>query len=933
MMELEGKPMPIELHIAPTGQDDNPGSQIRPLATLRGARECLRAAKRDGILPTDGAVVILHAGIYRLDESFMLSEEDGGTVHGPIVYRAGAGETVRLIGGRRLDAAAFTCVTDPAILSRLAPTAREQVVQADLRAQGVTDFGRFASRGFGRKTVPAHLELFFNDHPMTVAQWPDAGQFAAITGYTKPMIDEWGQGNGDLTGGFMYAGNRPQRWAPSDDIWVHGYWAYDWANSYEHVRRLDPIAGVVETDKPFGNYYYRKHQRFYFLNVLEELDQPGEYYVDRTTSLLYFWPPAPLAGAEILISELTEPLVSLRDVSHMEFRDLTLEAGRGCGIQAAGGSGLLITGCVFRNMGTWAVSITGGTQHLVTGCDIYNTGDGGIVISGGDRKTLTPCRHAILNNHLHHFSRWSRCYAAGINAEGVGMRIANNLLHDAPHIAIMFNGNEFLIENNEIYRVCLETGDAGAIYTGRNYSFRGNTVRRNFIHHMGGVGIGSMAIYMDDCVSGTHIAENILQECMYGIMLGGGRDFLVENNIFVNCRPAVAPDARGVNPNPVWQKMVNEYMRTKLEEIRYHEPPYSERYPEIADIDRHYAIGKGVPPENNRLERNICYGGTWIKEGGPPGVITVALKDNLLDADPGFTDPRFGIFTLSPDSPAWALGFKPIPMDRIGLIQDRYRTHVPPHVRAALHVLTTPTAAGQPVHLRLLLRNDGATAARGTAVMECNGVADATRMEFALQPGETRDYELTVMSVAGVQTVTVVSPDSWLHPAKVTMYLAEGDASISSSWAVFLPLTSKFPPPSGQQLLRMPEKLIVDGREILSAAIETKDGKFDLADLLGGPADGKTAWLYIPLEVRKGGKTTLGFGADWWMQAWVDGVSVCDTTSTGNGQLPPSAADYVATVDLTPGKHCIVVRFVSGSMGSLFAVGGPQEVRQAWETH
>jgi CheY-like chemotaxis protein len=77
---------------------------------------------------------------------------------------------------------------------------------------------------------------------MTVAQWPDAGQFLGITGYTKPRIDEWGQETGELTGGFTYAGDRPRRWAPSADLWVHGYWAYDWANSYEHVRRLDPEA-------------------------------------------------------------------------------------------------------------------------------------------------------------------------------------------------------------------------------------------------------------------------------------------------------------------------------------------------------------------------------------------------------------------------------------------------------------------------------------------------------------------------------------------------------------------------------------------------------------------------------------------------------------------------------------------------------------------
>ncbi len=83
-----------------------------------------------------------------------------------------------------------------------------------------------------------------------------------------------------------------------------------------------------------------------------------------------------------------------------------------------------------------------------------------ISVSGGDRPSLTPCNHAVVNNHIHHFARWTRCYVAGIGADGVGMRLAHNLIHDAPHNAILFWGNEFLIENNEIYRVCLYSPDS-----------------------------------------------------------------------------------------------------------------------------------------------------------------------------------------------------------------------------------------------------------------------------------------------------------------------------------------------------------------------------------------------------------------------------------------------------------------------------------------
>ena len=178
-----------------------------------------------------------------------------------------------------------------------------------------------------------------------------------------------------------------------------------------------------------------------------------------------------------------------------------------------------------------------------------------------------------------------------------------------------------------------------------------------------------MGIYMDDCVSGTRIEENILWKCQRGVLLGGGRDFLVENNIFAECRFAVQSDARGVDANPVWQKMVKGYMKERLEFMRHHEPPYSVRYPEIAGVDPHYAAGGGVPPENNRAERNlVCRCGQWIEDCWPEGADNgITETNNLIGAEHWFVAPEAGDFRLRPDAPAAALGFRPIPVETIGL--------------------------------------------------------------------------------------------------------------------------------------------------------------------------------------------------------------------------------------------------------------------------
>jgi hypothetical protein len=637
-----------------------------PFASLARARDAIRALKQTGPLPAGGVTVFIRAGDYVLDNAFVLSLEDSGTTEAPICYRAYNGERARLLGGRVVTN--FRPVSDPTILARFDEPAREHIFEADLQALGITDFGQFQSRGLGRPTVPAHLELFFNGKPMTVARWPD-DDFTRIAGYPQEgqHDDEHGHMIGGLTYGFHYDGDRPRRWKSFDNVWLHGYWA----NSYEEVESIDTIARLIKTKPPHGSWGFRTGNRFYFLNVLEELDKPGEYYVDRSTGMLYFWPPAPLAASETLVSVLETPLILLDGASNITLQDLTLEAGRGMGVQINGGSGNTVANCTLRNLGIHAVSIEGGTNHSVSGCDISETGDGGIFISGGDRKSLTPCNHTAHNNHIYRLSRWSRCYTPAIHASGVGIRMTHNLIHDLPHSGIIFWGNEMLIEYNEIHHVTLESADAGAIYTGRDFTARGNLIRYNYIHDNGGYDWGTMAVYLDDCSSGQTIYGNVFARVQRAAFVGGGRENTVENNIFVDCKPAVWVDARGLDKREVWHNMIYRTMKERLEAMNYHQLPYSERYPELAQLDAYYAKDDGVPPENNVVARNICVGGTWLEANWHTEEANYAqVIDNLVDADPHFVDAAHDDYRLQADSPALKLGFKPIPIEQIGLVKQ-----------------------------------------------------------------------------------------------------------------------------------------------------------------------------------------------------------------------------------------------------------------------
>ncbi len=683
-----------DLYVAPNGSDKNSGTKGKPFATLERARDEIREMKTSGALAKNGTTVWLRGGDYLRTNALELIAADSGSPKARITWRAFQGETVRLLGGRLLNG--FQTVTDPAVLSRLDKNAQGKVVQLNFGTLGLTDFGEMRSRGFARGTSASHCELFFGGKPMILARWPNEGAFEQIAGIPTGRIDEHGGTLGILESGFNYAGERPRHWQETTNLWVHGYWAWDWANSYEHVSSLDLETHLVKTAAPYGLYGFRKGQRFYFLNVLEELDQPGEWFLDRASKTLYFWPPdsvdsisANKKSNEIILSLLDQPFLKLNGASNVTFRSLTMEATRGNAVEIHGGATNGIAGCVIRNIGNSGVRIEGGQGHSVVGCDIFDTGDGGVTLNGGDRKTLLPGGHFVENCHFQRQGRWSKCYVPAVLMDGVGMRASHNLIHDHPHCAILFNGNDHLIEFNEIHHIALETGDVGAIYAGRNYTYRGNRMSYNFIHHTGGVGMGSMGIYMDDCMSGAEIFGNIFYKVQRAAFIGGGRDHQVINNVFVDCNHAVELDARGMDKTPVWRDMVDKTMRAHLVDLP--QALYRSRYPDLAALDKYYgppggpsiegAAFTGVPAENNVVATNISVG-KWLRVAWHATPKMLRLENNLTNANPQFVEQpndqsRAKDFALQRTSPAWKLGFQKLPVEKIGLYRDEFRKRLP----------------------------------------------------------------------------------------------------------------------------------------------------------------------------------------------------------------------------------------------------------------
>ena len=228
----------------------------------------------------------------------------------------------------------------------------------------------------------------------------------------------------DIT--FGYDDPRPARWQAATDAYAVGYWRHGWANRIERIARIDTASKKITLEKAPG-YGIQPKKPYYVVNLLEEIDRPGEWYLDRQAGILYLWPPKDIAGADILISTLAEPLVTMKDVAHVRLDGFVIEMGTDNGIDVRDGRDVRITDCIVRNLRKNAINLNG-QRNIVDRCQIYGIGQTGVAVSGGDRHQLTPGENAVRNCTIHDFGRWQRTYAPAVSLRDVGNITEHNRL-------------------------------------------------------------------------------------------------------------------------------------------------------------------------------------------------------------------------------------------------------------------------------------------------------------------------------------------------------------------------------------------------------------------------------------------------------------------------------------------------------------------------
>jgi hypothetical protein len=626
----------------------------------------VRRLKAAGRL-SEPVAICLHGGVYRLEETLVFSPEDSGTRETPITYAALAGQRPILSGGRAIrgwqkDGG------HPGLWKTVLP---------DVKA------GHWYFH-----------QLFVDGQRRTRARTPNRG-YLYTEGILAPFDRaKWYQANIEAKRGFRYREGDLCRWKDLDDAMIVIY--HSWTTSIHFITALDPQERIVrlapESTWPIG-YWWEYNTRYHVENVFEALDEPGEWYLDRRAGTLYYWPlpGEDLAQAEVVAPVVRQTLVAFRGrpaagqfVEHLQFRGLAFEHAdcqlapdmpqdqqgateRKPAVAAEGLRHAVLEDCTIAHVGENGLWLGAGcSDNLVRRCHIHDLGAGAVFVgstSSAGPAGLRSERNVLDNNFLHDGSHIFR----GSQGVWIGQSSYNQLTHneisDFHHLGISVgycwgyapsSAHHNLVAFNHVHHIANGYfSDSGAIYT-LGIS-PGTAIRNNVVHDVVPTPLmpGGCGIYHDEGSSGILVENNVVYDVgAAAYHQHYGRDNVARNNIFAFA-----------GRDPISCARPEDHRSYTFEG-------------NIVLCDRGQAVSDQWSPLRCRTEfrRNVY----WDVSGKAPLFAGLSLagwqqsgrdRDSRI-ADPQFVDSKHRDFRLRPDSPALALGFRPIPIEQAGLYGD-----------------------------------------------------------------------------------------------------------------------------------------------------------------------------------------------------------------------------------------------------------------------
>jgi hypothetical protein len=610
------------VYVSPNGNDAwsgklasvNDGKSDGPVASLQRAVGVMRLLKVSN--PNQSFRIELRGGTYYLNQPVSVYKEDSGSPDIPLVITSYRGERAVLSGGMKLTNP--QAVQNEEVIRMLPEESRSKVLQAKIEKfpYSQLELNNKDERFF---------ELFYKGQPMHLSRYPRES-FLEIADVKISSKDT----------GIVFSESGLDFLKNEKDLYCHGYWKYVWYDDYQKVKNIDFDNRIVSFLSPQPRYGYAKEQRFYFTNVISKINSPGDYAFDGAAKTVYVYPKEADTAVHITTPVVIN-LIKLVDASRVEFSGITFEESVSYAVLISKGNHIVFDNCTFRNISSEAIQAYDVSDFTVKNSSFDNLGAGGVEIHGGDRARLVSAHNVIDNNEFQNFSRLIRTHAPAVQVYGVGATVSHNSIHDASYTGIYFEGNDNIIEYNELYNLGFETGIGGAIYTWGNQTFLGNEIRNNYIHDVHGQGGYSYrGIHIDGFVGGVHVHHNIFNKCQQGLLIEGGSYNRIENNMFLQCDRAVTVE------QVFYETHKNEIdgLRKNWRVMAGNEALWKSTYPivgnTIADTLR--------LPAGNLFAHNITIGKKWLDTTAKDSTI-ILQTDNFISDDNRIINRAYNVNT------------------------------------------------------------------------------------------------------------------------------------------------------------------------------------------------------------------------------------------------------------------------------------------------
>ncbi len=544
-----------DIYVATDGDDGNPGSFDKPIATFARAVEMVRVLKET---VTDRSIVVaFKAGEYH-EENVTMTAEDSGTKECPVIYCAyGDGEAV-ITGGAIIKAEQFEPV-DEDKREWFDPEAVDQIKKVNV--------GEILP-SFNAKDV-----IFSDDGVLWVARFPDKYEDGTdhLLLYAGSTVS---QNQIRISNPTMK--RRVERYHTLEGLQLYGYLTTGW---YKDTLDTDGYTVDEETGdfdfwiphpeqarlgdlryKDTGIYpefpWWIYHESSFF-NMSEDLNANGEYWVDPDTLTLYVYNPH---GTYTL--PVNERAITMSGCDYVTFRGLSVTAYRDKILTASGVVGLTLDRCKFSvSTSTMPMSIYGRGDVTfdtkVTDCTFNNFAGRVMEVSGGcgwgdmfsGRGNFLFDNNRVTNTNL--VMEWN----AALTVTGCDCAvISHNEFVDNSYMSITYGGCNTIIEYNVFKHCVYNSQDCGVIYCGNSQGDWGNKIRYNLFYPILSEG---HAVYLDDDEPAAEIYNNLFIDA--GVCIHQGRSNNIHDNLFVH--GGVSDVCGGV------KEPINQYLETGDESV------------------------------------------------------------------------------------------------------------------------------------------------------------------------------------------------------------------------------------------------------------------------------------------------------------------------------------------------------------------------------